>query len=333
MKALIDKMLILVTVSIALIFAAPAANAQYTSQLDEKAIPVGDFAGIHVDSDFEVTLSNGPCNVKVTADKMLSPYVQVYVRGRVLYITYDSKAVPKDVRNLYKGRNAPKPVFRANITLPELSSVYLEDNAVLTGADDMECRMTTEIELIEKAQIKNLGLNANAVNVSLKKNAQAALTLKAATKAEVKTEGNANLKAQITAHDIVVNASSSSDLAVTSAGETITLATSGSSKSTVAFNGTKASVVIGASSQLNLSGAAETLSVTGEKNASLEALDFDTKAADVSLSGSVKANITVSDSLDATLVGGSTLYYTGDPVFKIGRIVRSTLAPYGSQSK
>lgn len=333
MKALIDKMLILVTVSIALIFAAPAAKAQYTSQLDEKAIPVGDFAGIHVDSDFEVTLSSGPCNVKVTADKMLSPYVQVYVRGRVLYITYDSKAVPKDVRNLYKGRNAPKPVFRASVTLPELSSLFIEDNVVLTSADELECRLTSEIELIDKAQIKNLSVNANAVSVSLKKNTQAALALKAATKAEVKTEGNANLKAQISANEVIANATASSEMALTCSGDNLTLATSGSSDASVAFNGTKAVAVIGGSSKVNLSGAAETLSVTGEKNSLLEAPDFDTKTADVSLNGSVKANITVSETLDATLVGGSTLYYTGAPVFKIGKIVRSTLAPYGSQSK
>ena len=87
------------------------------------------------------------------------------------------------------------------------------------------------------------------------------------------------------------------------------------------------------SASVNLSGKGEALSVRGEKSSSIEAAAFDTKAATVDLNGSVKANITVSENLDANLVGGSTLYYTGDPVFKIGKVVRSTLAPYGSSSR
>ena len=135
MKALINKMLVLAIASITLLLAAPAARAQYTSQLEEKTIPVGEFSGIEVAGDFEVTLSDGPCVAKVTVDKMLSPYVQVYVRGKVLHITYDSKAVPKDVRQLYKGRNAPKPVFRASVSMPELSSLFLGGNAILNCGD------------------------------------------------------------------------------------------------------------------------------------------------------------------------------------------------------
>ena len=87
------------------------------------------------------------------------------------------------------------------------------------------------------------------------------------------------------------------------------------------------------SAEMNLSGKGEALSVTGGKNSNLEAAAFDTKEAKVDLNGSVKANVTVSESLDANLVGGSTLYYTGDPTFKIGKVVRSTLAPYGSSTR
>ncbi|MBQ9410140.1 MAG: DUF2807 domain-containing protein, partial [Bacteroidales bacterium] len=325
--------LLVAIASIALVMAAPVARAQYTSQLEEKTIPVGDFTGIEVAGDFEVTLTDGPCVAKVTVDKMLSPYIQVYVRGKVLHITYDSKAVPKDVRQLYKGRNAPKPVFRANITMPELSSIFLGGNAVLNCADVLECKLTTDIEIQDKAQLKNLNIKANSVNVSMKKAAQAAMNIEAVNKAELKTEGNANLRATVEAHDLVCSAVGQSELAVTSRGENANLSGTGGSKSVITFEGDKAVVNLSGSASLNLSGKGENLSVRADKNSSLEAAAFDTRAASVDLNGSVKANITVSDSLDANLVGGSTLYYTGDPAFKIGKIVKSTLAPYGSSSR
>ena len=326
-------MLILATASVALVLAAPIAHAQYTSQLEEKTIPVGDFSGIEAAGDFEVTLTKGPCTAKVTVDKMLSPYVQVYVRGKVLHIEYDNKAVPKDVRQLYKGRNAPKPVFRANIALPELTGVYLGGNATLTCGDILESNLSTEIEVQDKAQLKNLSVKANSVDVSLKKSAQAALSVDAVNKAEFKTEGSSNLKASVTAHDVVCSTVGSSVAAVSATGENATFSSSGSSNSSYTFTGTKAVVILAGSSDMTLSGKGEALSVNGEKSSSLEAAAFDTKAADVNLNGSVKANITVSDSLDATLTGGSTLYYTGTPVFKIGKVIKSTLAPYGSSTR
>ena len=333
MKALINKLLILAIASITLLLAAPAARAQFTSQLEEKTIPVGDFSGIEVAGDFEVTLSNGPCVAKVTVDKMLSPYVQVYVRGKVLHITYDSKAVPKDVRQLYKGRNAPKPVFRASITMPELSSLFLAGNAVLNCGDVLECKLTADIDIQDKAQLKNLNLSAGSVNVNMKKQAQAALSIEAVNKVEFRTEGNANLRATVNAHDLVSSAVGSSEIAITSKGENATLSGTGSSKTVVTFEGEKAVVTIGGSASMNLSGKGEALSVRGEKNSNLDAAAFDTKSASVDLNGSVKANVTVSENLDANLVGGSSLYYTGDPAFKIGKVVRSTLAPYGSSSR
>ena len=254
MKALINKMLVLAIASITLLLAAPAARAQFTSQLEEKTIPVGDFSGIEVAGDFEVTLSSGPCVAKVTVDKMLSPYVQVYVRGKVLHITYDSKAVPKDVRQLYKGRNAPKPVFRASITMPELSSVFLGGNAVLNCGDVLECKLTTDIDIQDKAQLKNLSIKAGSVNVNMKKQAQAAISIDAVNKAELKTEGNANLRATVNAHDIISAAAGSSEIAITSKGVDATVTGSGSSKTVVTFEGEKAVVNASGSASVNLSG-------------------------------------------------------------------------------
>lgn len=331
MKALINKMLVFAVASITLMFVAPVARAQFTSQLEEKTIPVAEFTGLDVSDDFEITLSKGACAAKVSVDKMLSPYVQVYVRGKVLYITYDSKAVPKDVRQMYKGRNAAKPVFRASISMEELSSVSIRDNVVLTCVDELGSKLSTDIDVEDKAQIKNLNVNANAVSVNIRKNAQVALNVVAGTKAELKADGNSNLKAGVDAHDVVASALGSSDLALSATGENATISCSGSAQASVVFKGTKAVVNTTGSADLELSGKGERLSIDGDKSSTVEAGGFDAKEADVDLNGPVKANITVQDSLEANLTGGSTLYYSGTPTFNIGKIIKSTLAPFGTK--
>lgn len=334
MKALINKMLVFAIASITLIMAGSfIASAQANSQLEEKTIPVGEFSGIDISGDFEVTLSKGDCSVRVATDKVLAPYVQVYVRGKVLYISYDSKAVPKDIRQLYKGRNASKPVFRASVSIEDLSSVSIRDNVSLTCVGDHQTRLNADIDLADKAQLKNLNINANSVNLSMKKNTQAAVNIVAASKAEVKAEGSASLKAGIEAVDVVSSAIGSSEVSVNASGTNATVSGAGSSKTSVAFNGEKAVVTLTGAANMELSGKGNSLSVRGEKAASLDAGAFDTKEAEINLNGPVKVNVTVSDTLDANLSGGSTLQYSGTPVFKIGKIVKSTLAPFGSLSR
>ena len=309
------------------------AGAQYMSQLEEKAIPVGDFTGVSATDDFEVTLSKGDCAVKVTADKVLLPYVQVYVRAKVLYITYDQRAVPKDVRKMFKtGRNAVKPPFRAQVSLPLLDGIELTENATLMAADVFDGQKT-EISLADKAQLKNLNLYSGSVGLTMKKNAQAAVTLQAVNQIDVRMDGNTNLKLTAKAHDLVINLANQAEMACAAEAENSTLVTAATSKASIEQKGTKMVVQMGGSSDISLSGEGEILTIRGERNAELEAGGYTAKMVDASMSGPAQANVNVVEELDATLIGGSSLYYTGTPVFKIGKIIKSTLAPYGSSAK
>lgn len=309
------------------------ASAQYMSQLEEKSLPVGDFTGINVTDDFEVNLSKGECSVKVTADKALLPYVQVYVRAKVLYITYDQRAVPKDVRKMFKsGRNSVKPVFRAQVSLPLLDGIELSENATVMAADIFDGQKT-EITLTDKTSLKNLSLYSGSVAVNLKKNAQAALTLQAVNQIDVRMEGNTNLKLTAQAHDLVMNLAGQAELACTGTAENANLTTAGTAKASLDQKGSKLVIQMGASSDISLAGEGESLSIRGERNADLEAGAYTAQLVDATMSGSSQANVNVVEQLDATLIGGSALYYTGTPVFKIGKIIKSTLAPYGSSAK
>lgn len=308
------------------------ARAQFTSQLEEKSLPVGEFSSVSVTDGFDVALVKGTYGVKVTADKDLSPYVQVYVRAKTLYITYDEKSVPKEVKKQYKGRGAPTPVFRAVVTLPELNGLSLEETAVLSSTDEFS-GSNVSINLAGKSQIKALNLKAQSITVSLKKNTQADLTLRADNRLEINTEDNAKAKVSVKAQELAINASDQSEVGIVGESESCSLYLVERAVANVSQKADKASLQVSGSSTLTLSGNGSSLALKADKSASVEASGFPVKKVEASMQGNSKANVAVSELIDATLVGGSALYYTGTPSFKIGKVIKSTLAPYGATAK
>ena len=316
----------------AFILALVPAHAQLSSQLEEKTFPVGDFTSISISDDFEISLVRGICSAKVTADKELFPYVQVYVRGKVLHITYDEKSVPKDIKKLYKGRGAPTPVFRAVVSIPTLGAITLSNNVSLTSTEEFSAT-DFELNLSDKAQIRNLSLKTSGATLNMKKNAQALLNIRADKRLEINTEGNANLKLTADAAELSVASAGSSELALSIDTKQATLNLGGSSNVNLALETEHLTLQTAGSSKLTLTGVSDEMSVRGEKSSLVEANGFSVKKLDANLSGSSRVNANVSEHIDATLVGGSALYYTGTPTILIGKIIKSTLAPYGSSSK
>jgi len=313
MKTLVRNLFVAFIASITLVCAP--AHAQYTTQLEEKSFPVGDFSSINVTDNFEVTLEKGSCGVKLTVDKVLMPYVQVYVRSKVLYITYDNKSVPKDVKQLFKGRGAPSPVLRAVVTMPEVASVSLSDGAHLNSTVQLPSSGFV-LKATDKAQVKHLWLDAKGeASVELSKSVQADLNLQAESRLHVSAEG-------------------SSVLTLIASGKEVALACAGSSRSSAEIKKCESvSLEVTGSSNLVLTGEAVQTSVRGEKGAEVDAQGFTTQKLEANLASGCKVSMSVKEQIAATLVGGSSLYYWGEPTFQIGKIMKSTLAPAGSTSK
>lgn len=337
MKLLIYRFLLLgcLVCAAGLVWTEVPAQAQetYTTQLEERRLPVKEFSSVSVSDDFDVTLAKGAYGVRITTDKVLAPYVQVYVRSKTLYVTYDEKSVPKDVKKMFKGRKAPDPVFRVVVFLPELNGIYLSENAVLTASDDF-IGSHFEMELADKAVVKSLTLRASEINVHLKKNSQATMTLSADKKMNLNVENNANLKVSGNAELVSVVSSNSASVTLAGHCKRAVFTAAGSSKVTVSEQAQESvEAHLAGSAELQLSGEAPVLLIRAEKNAELEANSLKVKKVDAQMSGSSKAEVNVSEDIDATLTGGSELYFTGTPQFRIGKIVKSTLAPLGSSSK
>lgn len=330
MKTLIHKLFTVLICTFA--FACVQSYAQENNyELETKTLPVSDFTSLSVEDDFEVTLLRGPQNVKVTAYRDLMPYIQVYVRGKVLYITFDERSVPKDVKKLYKGRGTTEPVFRVMVTMHELNGITLANNATLISSDSFPSSNRFDMSLADKAQVKSLNVQASTVSVSMKKNAQAVMTLTADKKLDVNTDGNANLKLTANAPEMQLDAAGSSDWTLVANSENAAVSMAGSSEVIATLKTKKAVLKTTGSSVLSLTGDTESLEIQGEKSSNVDAAGFTTKTIDANLSGNCRVNMAVTEGITATLVGGSALYYTGNPTVKIGKIIKSTLAPAGSK--
>ena len=325
MKNIFNKLLCLAVLASA--FAFPS-RAQFVNHLEETTLPVGEFTMVSASGDFEVTLSKGSYGVRLTTDKNLTPYVQVYVRSNTLYLTYDEKSVPKDIKKLYKGKNASQPVFRAVVSMPQLNGIELDDNVILSSAEAFY-GSDIVISLTDKAQVRNLTVQGNSITVNMKKNAQAALTLTADKKMEVTTDDKAILKLAEKAREITLNAKGSSDNALSGEGEILNLNLSEKTTSNVNHRTKNAVLNVGGSSKLILNGSGEYLEVKGGKNAEVEAVAFPVKTMKAELDGG-KVNVAVEKEMNVTLLGGSSLFFTGSPTLIVNKIVKSTLAPAGT---
>lgn len=337
MKSLIYRFLLITSLVCAAAFVwteAPArAQEAYTTQLEERHLPVGEFSSVSVSDDFDVTLAKGAYAVRVTTDKVLAPYVQVYVRSKTLYVSYDEKAVPKDVKKMFKGRKAPAPVYRVVVFLPELNGISLSENAVLSASDEF-IGSRFEMELTDKAAVKSLNLRASEINVRLKKNSQAMLTLSADKKMNLSAENNANLKVSGGADQVSVETANSASVTLSGPSKRAVFTAAGSSKVSATEKAEESiEVQMAGSAKLQIGGEAPVLLIRAEKNAELEANSLKVKKVDAQMSGSTQAQVNVSEDIDATLTGGSELFYTGTPQVRIGKIIKSTLAPLGSTAK
>ena len=335
MKMLNDKFLKAIIGMIAfaavMAFAPQRAAAQNLSaQLMDKDIMVSEFNSLNVTDDFDVTVSRGTYGVRLTVDKDLAPYVEVYVRSKTLYVSFDEKAVPKEIKKLYRGRGGLDPVFRIVAYTPELQSVTLADNATLSGAEEFPAS-DFELTATGRTQVKNLSVAGVSAKIVLKKNAIATLNLKTDRGVEVNTDNNANLKLTFTGKELALNSEGSSVVVAEGPTRSLNLMTGGSSQVSVTSETDNVDVNTEGSSRLVLTGKALDMKVKGSRSSSVDAFAMPLETVEAELYNSSSVTVTVSKLVHVSLVGGSSLYYSGKPVFEIEKIVKSTLAPYGTK--
>lgn len=140
---------------------------------DEKICPVGEFHAVVAGSTMELTLQeSSQYQVKVMADKALMPYIQVYVRSRVLYVDLDEKSIPSDVRKLYKGKNAPVPVTRVLVSAPRLTKVTGTDSSIISSYGGI---VADTLSLSDKSVARDILLRVPSPRVIMDKSARGSI--------------------------------------------------------------------------------------------------------------------------------------------------------------
>ena len=303
--------------------AASAQTKEVTQEFPE-------FSAINVANDFDVTVKQGEAySITLTVDEALAPYLSVRMQGKTLFVSFEEKSVPKEVKKLYSGRNAPKPVFNAVITLPVIEAVTISNNVVLNSTTPFEGGDKFELTAADKAQVKLFNVSARSANIVLQKEATAVMNVNTENTLEVATEGKSNLRLTSTAGELVVNASGSSRVAVTNISNKVNVATAGSAQVSVSGPCTSAIVNAEGSSKLTLTGGGESIAVKASKSANVDAYGLEVTTASIDMAGSASISVNASESIDLNLTGGKLLF-GGSPIFKIVKISKASVTPYGS---
>ena len=325
--------------SLSALYASAQEQQSLTIEVEEKVIPLkADFNALSVANDFEVTLLQGDCNLKLIVDNNLIEYVRTDIEPatKTLKISFDDKLVPKDVKKIYKEKNAPKPTFKVVVTMPDIAAISLSDNAVLNSEVEAFPSNIVRINITDKARLGKLSVSGNSAFLGMTKNAQASnLVLAASERVEVSNDGNATITAFTAAtSNLAVNAAGNAGISVKAESALSNVNLNGNAK--LRFEATCENVSAKAlgNAKITFTGAiSKSLLITGEKNGEFEADGLMVPDVVANLSGNSKAYVNPTGSLDVTLVGGSTLLYGGTPVIKVGKILKSTLAPKGTALK
>ena len=310
-----------------------AAQELFPSQPQkEKTCAVRPFYAVSVGDSFEVTLEEGPCSVKLNTDAALQPYITVSVRDSILYIDYDQKAVPSDIKRIYRGTNAPTPILRATVSAPALNGIRGLENARIKGngtvfSDGME------LNLSDKAAVRDLKLDVEHAKVKLEKNSTAILEIQCESQLELSLAGNSQLKMKYKTHNMLMRQTGHSTTFLEGETATATYSIDGSARSRDLHKGSVLVVEEGGNADVSLSGQTGDLTLNLQRNAKLDALEMKTMRIKADLNGYATANVNVEEFLSVNLAGGSALYYLGVPAIQVGKIVKSTLMAYEEKER
>ena len=320
------KFLTIVATSIAML-GGVALHAQTTTLERE----FSEFSGIEAANNFDISIVKGPYGVQLTVDQLIADCVVSYVKGKVLFLDLDEKAIPKETKKIYKGKNVPPPVLRAVVYLPEgyIESIKLKDSATLSATSEMNSNKF-DVDLAGTSSIKALTVATGTAEISLSKKATAVLTVNAEKNLRVNAEGASSIKLTQTSSELSVKSANSSVSIISGNTGDLDITSAGSSQVQLTSELKKADIDAANSSKVTLTGKVEKLQARGSNSSVIDASGMPAQTAIAQISNG-EMTVNVSDEIKVELVSGASLYYSGDPDFKIVKIIKSTLAPVGTK--
>lgn len=271
------------------------------------------FEGIEISNSFEATLAlSDEYSAEWTVDEALGNYVEVYVKGKVLYVGLTKDGVSY-VRKNYKGKDSPDPVLKVTISMPEFKSLTLKDNSVAHALGVTFKSDKFDLNLTDKSSASNLELEVEG-----------------AFTAEISKTAKADIN--VTAKSIAATTENSSSLVMEQFSQALTLNSSGSSSQSVKGDANNVAVKTKGSSKIFLSGTGAEIQLEGQGSSVFNGIDFSVKKAVATLGGSTVL-VNAEDEITIDIKSGSQVIFSGDPAIKIVDVSKSSITRYENVKK
>ena len=272
------------------------------------------FTSVNVSDHFSLTLRKGSgYMLKTNIDERIEPFLIAYVQNDVLYLDIDRKKFTPELKKALRTAQGNDPVLEAEVSVPLLNMLEINDDAVVKGADVIETESFV-LKAAEKASVTDLEVMCS--------------------KAEVNVSRSSVVNAEINASSVLkISSSGTSKTYVKHRGDSLSIASTGSSAIEAVIE-VKGLVVdnSGMSSVNIVSGKAGSLMVDASGSARFNAADVAVPSAYMVQSGSSRSVVNVTDTLKVNLVGNSALEFEGNPYIDLEKIVSSTLTRYDTTS-
>jgi len=293
---------------LALACACFAASAQMT-EIDQD---LQLFNNIDVSNSFDVTVQYGAnYNAKLSVSETVGDYVQIYVKGKTLYVDLDEKSFPKDLKKQLSGKNATKPSLKLVVSAPKINSIVLHDDASIFATEVMFSD-AVEMRLLDNSSVKNLAMEVQDLRLEMGKKSTARIDVKTNTCTAV-LDGSAVASLAVTAASVDIDASFNSQLTANGEMKAVNSKTTGMSSVTLTGNAIK-------------------FSHNGKGTSFVHADGLVVSDADIVLSNAT-CEVNAKDNLKVELDNGAKLIFNGSPVINVTAIERSTMIRTGDTKK
>lgn len=264
------------------------------------------FSKISVEDNFVLKfIKSDKYSVTLKTDERIAAHVQAYVKNGTLYLILDEKGYSPELKKQLRQKGAAAPVLEAEVYMPTITSVVLQDKAVIAACDSFETETFT-MTVSDNALVSHFNVTCSTGELNVSRNAQVTGTVSVTSKMYLNASNSAQVSLTQNGGNAFVSLGNTVYVDYKADMNTLEIESSGGSES-------------------HFSGTASFLKVTGSGLTRVDAELLESKDGDVVLSGSAKCHVSVLDHLKVNLVGGSMLTFKRNPSFEIDRVVNSTL--------
>lgn len=285
------------------------------AQLVKESKKLSAFTAIEVGYEFDIVVTESETyKVEWAVDETVANLVKIGQQGSVLRIGFDSKAMTKEQKKHYKGKEAPKMTLKVMVYTPGLESITLADKARMSAQD--ATFQSNGFTLMMKDESSVSGLNIQSNNALIQTSGKAGVNITLDSKRiDVRGEKKSSVALKVKGcEQLNVNGDDDFILVVSGDVSKDIYVQSMSSSKTVLRKGSTPELVF-----------------SSKNSAELSSAEYDAKKVSLVMAGG-QASVKALEDLKLELKGGSAVQFVGDPLIEIVRIEKSSVAPY-SQNK